>query len=459
MARGTLLLFPESGDTRPAEAVDAGGQAGSVAGSAGGAVAGGAVAGAAAAAVEGEPAPTGDVESSGVLLRGQRSRAPDGSLAPSTLGPRTQVAESLAPSTWGPHAARPDRAAHRLGRRRHCVACGQRFGPTSRYCPFDGQVLLVLGEEEPRAGTWLGRVLAGRYSLERWLGEGGVGEVYQALDLEEQRMVAVKLLREELCRDEGAVEAFLSTARTLALTQSPGIVRTGASGQQEGRPYFVMELVAGASLRELLGHGPVEAVRAARWMLALGRVLAAAHEQGIVHRDLEPENVLVDPETGRVTVLDFGLTRAVASQASSMGASTRGVPFGTPEYLSPQQAAGGRPDAQSDQYSLGVIFYELLTGHPPFTGGSFAAILAKHMYQRPAEPSQLRSDSSLLTYFEPLVLRSLAKRPEQRFANLQEWVSELETLVAAASAPPDGWGTGTLLSGTVSAGALSSAAV
>lgn len=320
----------------------------------------------------------------------------------------------------------PAKSAARLGRRQLCPSCGLRFGDTARYCPFDGAELS--GDETPRRDEWIGTVLSGRYIIDRFLGEGQMGEVYQVTHQQLGRVFAVKILKESFTTQPGLGGRFLREARAAARVEHPNAVRVTDFGTHEGRPFFVMELLPGVSLRRLIERGPLDPRRAALIVRQVAEALCAAHGAGVVHRDLRPESILVDANDGdRVRVLDFGMARILDEPSIT----EPGRIWTTPEYVSPEQAAGGSVDPRSDQYALGVLFYELLTGRPPFQG-TLDELLSKHMYQKPVAPSD-RLPGVDVGMYEPIVLRCLEKRPAARFESVERLLAYLDRAIGRRS--------------------------
>ncbi len=283
------------------------------------------------------------------------------------------------------------------------------------------------------AGTFerLAAALAGRYTIERELGRGGTATVYLALDRRLFRKVAVKVLDPELAAAIGP-ERFLREIRIAARLEHPNILPLHDSGSADGLLYYVMPYVEGESLRERLERekhlGLAETVRIVR---QVADALDAAHRQGVVHRDVKPENVLLAGE--RVVVADFGIARAIGGVGGDRLTGT-GLAVGTPAYMSPEQA-GGEPslDARGDVYSLGCLTYEMLGGEPPFTGSSAQAILARHAID-PVPP--LRTLRPTVTpAVEAAVLGALAKVPADRFATAGAFAEALERAASAGAGP------------------------
>src|SRR6058998_347443 len=266
--------------------------------------------------------------------------------------------------------------------------------------------------------TLINTLFDGRYRILRKLGTGGMANVYLAEDEVLGRRVAIKILNDRHAGDDQFVERFRREAKNAASLSHPNIVSIYDRGEAEGTYYIAMEYLDGRSLKELIvarGPAPIHlAVDYARQILAAIRF---AHRHGIVHRDIKPHNVLVDGE-GRLKVTDFGIARAGVSQMTEAGSI-----IGTAQYLSPEQARGAPVDQRSDLYSMGIVLYEMLTGQVPFTGESPVEIAMKHLSDPPRPPSLLRPD--IPPDLDMVVLRALAKSPEDRFQTAEEMDAEL----------------------------------
>ncbi|MEU1621430.1 serine/threonine-protein kinase [Streptomyces sp. NPDC005722] len=260
-------------------------------------------------------------------------------------------------------------------------------------------------------------MLSGRYELVETVGRGGMGEVWRGVDRELGRTVAVKVLPPDLTRHEEFRSRFRREARTVASLTHRGIAVLHDVGEdtggEEAVPYLVMEFIEGRTLAEVLGDGPLTMERSAAIMRDVADALAHSHAQGLVHRDVKPSNVMITAD-GQVKILDFGIAKVVADTATRLTAT--GMTVGTPAYLSPEQIHGAAVDARTDQYSLGCLFYELLTGRPPFTGDSPFAVMNQHLAKDPVPPSALRPQLSFDV--DSVVLRALAKQPERRFLGM-----------------------------------------
>ncbi|HEY8197682.1 MAG TPA: protein kinase [Gemmatimonadales bacterium] len=266
--------------------------------------------------------------------------------------------------------------------------------------------------------TALQTALGPQYRLERELGRGGMGVVFLATDTALDRRVAIKVVHPELAAHESITRRFLAEARTIARLRHPNIVAVHAAGSAQGLLYYVMDEVAGESLRQkLLREGRISAVETARILSDLAAALDASGRAGVVHRDVKPENVLLDEASGRAMLADFGIARAVAVEAS--GASTgQGVAVGTPVYMSPEQAAGEEIDTRSDLYALGVVAYEMLTGQPPFQGPN-RVVVSKHIAERPVPVERLRPETP--RELAGAVMRALEKQASDRWQTGEEF--------------------------------------
>ena len=263
--------------------------------------------------------------------------------------------------------------------------------------------------------------LAGRYTIEREIGRGGMAVVYLARDIKHDRPVALKLLHPELGAVLG-VERFLSEIRVTANLQHPHLLPLFDSGEADGQLFYVMPYVDGENLRARLDREkqlPID--EALRLTLAVLSALAYAHERGIIHRDLKPENILL--QGGEPVVADFGIALAV-SNAGGQRVTQTGLSLGTPQYMSPEQATGDRTlDARSDIYAIGAVLYEMLAGEPPHTGSTVQAIIAKVITERPRSLRVARD-----TVPEPVddaTMKALAKLPADRWATAHDFADAL----------------------------------
>ena len=279
------------------------------------------------------------------------------------------------------------------------------------------------------------QVIAGRYELKETVGTGGMSTVYCAFDTLLERNVALKILHEQYGGDAEYVERFRREARAVAQLSHPNIVTVIDRGEEDGKQFIVFELIDGENLKELVERGgPLPVRRVLELGLEVGRALAFAHAQGLIHRDVKPQNVLLNGE-GLAKVTDFGIVRSL----DAVGQTETGTVLGTSHYIAPEQARGERVDAQTDVYSFGVVLHELLTGEVPYTGDNFLSVAMKHVNDPVPSVLDTRPDAPIR--LASLIERCLAKQPADRPASMDEVVSELEAVRAELDARADGEGT------------------
>ena len=276
--------------------------------------------------------------------------------------------------------------------------------------------------------TLLGTTLNDRYRLEARIGAGGMSTVYRALDETLQRQVAIKLMNREVATDSHQLERFRREARWVAQLSHPHIVGVIDAGEDEGRPYIVFEYVEGETLKERIRRmGRLPIAEAVAYAIEIARALGAAHSRQIVHRDVKPQNVLIDEE-GSAKVTDFGIARTLDEE----GLTADGRVLGTTDYVSPEQALGQAVTGQSDLYSLGVVLYEMLIGEVPFKGESQVAVAMKHVREELPDVQALRPEVS--SALAAVVDNATAKRLEDRYADDAELIADLEDVLAIETA-------------------------
>ncbi len=282
-----------------------------------------------------------------------------------------------------------------------------------------------LSQSDAELQSHVVRVLAPQYEVEREIGRGGMGIVYKGRDARLKRPVAIKLLPPELAFRSDIRTRFLREAEMAAQLSHPHIVPIYAVDEREGLVYFVMALVEGENLgTRIQERGPIKPDEARRILREVGDALAYAHSQNTVHRDIKPDNILIDGATGRTMVTDFGIARAVSEGAESKLTAT-GIAIGTPAYMSPEQSAGDRDiDGRTDLYALGIVAYQMLCGDLPFNATSTPALLVKHLSERPIPIEQRANVPPDLAR---AVMLCLEKNPDDRFPDARSFVQALDT--------------------------------
>ncbi len=282
----------------------------------------------------------------------------------------------------------------------------------------------------------------GPYEILRPLGHGGMGEVYRARHVKLQREVAIKVLPFELAGDAHRLARLEREARTASALDHPNIVTIYDIAEDRGVTFIAMELVQGRTLSELIAEGPIAVDTGLDLAAQLADGVARAHAAGIVHRDIKPANVMVTAE-GRVKILDFGLAKLYAPADAEEGTraaltteTREGLILGTPSYMSPEQCAGDATDHRSDQFSLGIVLYEMFGGRPPFDGPSSRAIMSAILVDTPTPLRQVRSD--LPAEVERIVDRCLVKEPSGRFSTTSELAGALHRIAGRRARPGPG---------------------
>lgn len=309
-----------------------------------------------------------------------------------------------------------------------CSRCGKSYKAGAVHiCPLADPSTL---SEDKLIGT----TIDNRYTVERRLGEGGMGVVYRARHVTLRKPVAIKVLRK--AQEESAWKRFIQEAQTASMINHTNVVDLTDFGLIEGHPYLVMEFLEGENLTDTINAGPIAPVRVCRVGTQIARGLQAVHDKGIVHRDLKPDNIFLVEREGKrdvVKIVDFGLAKLSEGQRLTQD----GTVVGTAEYISPEQVTGRDTDVRSDQYSLGCILYEMLTSRLPFDGPTTTDVIYKHVYKQPIPPRRVRPEANIPEALEQVIARCMAKKPANRFENMAEVEQALSAIEQAVFAGSD----------------------
>ena len=322
----------------------------------------------------------------------------------------------------------------------YCPTCDGTF-PSGKFCPKDG-TLLVQRQGDAEAPTpkdqdpMVGQVVAGRFRVVRLLGKGGMGTVYEAEHTFIKKRVALKMLRPEITSNPEAVERFRREALATSTIGHDNIVTIDDFGiLDDGQVYLTMEFLPGAPLNQVLLKEIMPVSRVLELILQVCQGLAAAHELSIVHRDMKPENVFLVEDGGRVKILDFGIAKVTGS-GDSTNLTKTGAIFGTPNYMAPEQALGKKVDHRADIYAVGIMLYEMLTGRVPFQSESFLAVLTQHVTETPLPLREVAPNRQVDAELEALVMKSISKKPEERYPDMAALIRDLERAMARLAAQP-----------------------
>ncbi len=314
--------------------------------------------------------------------------------------------------------ASPESAAVPVALPKQCTTCGNRYPQDFVVCPIDATALDVDTSED--ADALVGQIIAGTYRILRVVGEGGMGKVYEAQHLRlGHRRVAVKVLHPEYSRDRDVVSRFQREAESASSITHPNVIEVyDVDTTADGRPFLVGEFLEGEELGNHLDRvGKVEIGQAVRLVRQVCRALIAAHEKGIVHRDMKPENVFMIARDGQahVKVIDFGISKSGTGETHL---TKTGMIIGTPAYMAPEQARGDKVDARADVYATGALLYTTLTGHRPFESEDPTATLTMVLTEEPKRPRELLED--IPEGLELVVQRAMAKNPADRYQTMEE---------------------------------------
>lgn len=327
-----------------------------------------------------------------------------------------------------------------------CRKCGAKYPDNEEICSIDGQKLHTLPDflanrPSPSTSTSSSRKTADpfigkhieKYKIIGKIGEGGMGIVYKAEHIHIGKKVALKILREDYTKKQDVVERFKQEARSASIIGHPNIIDVTDFGYtHDGRVFFVMELLGGEDMATILENDRIlDYKRAIKISRQICHALNAAHKKGIIHRDMKPENIFItDPGTReeKIKILDFGIAKMSVLDQEGRKLTRTGVVFGTPEYMSPEQAAGKPVDNKIDIYALGIILYEMLTGKVPFTGDTFMSILSKHIFENVPPLKEACPGLDIPEALEKLIYKCLEKEPENRIGSAEELANILESI-------------------------------
>src|SRR5262250_1872864 len=319
-----------------------------------------------------------------------------------------------------------------------CPACNTRYDDQTTFCVKDGSPVVpdVLTPQAPM----IGQLIGDRYRILRKIGEGGMGEVYVAEHIHIEKKVALKLLRPEVLSNAEAVARFRQEARSASAIGHDNIIQIDDFGTMpDGRVYMAMEYLQGSPLNDLIAREPLPLPRALDILIQVGKGLAAAHAKGITHRDMKPENIFVTNKEGRDVpkILDFGIAK-VSGGDTAQNLTVAGTIFGTPFYMAPEQAMGGKMDHRVDIYAMGIILYEVFCGQVPFKAETFMGILTQHITMPPTAPSEMAGQNGRVCphELEAIILKAIQKEPQERYQSMAELVNALLEFARFAGVMP-----------------------
>jgi serine/threonine protein kinase len=323
-----------------------------------------------------------------------------------------------------------------------CTNCNFRNTPRARYCVQCGAELTPSGPSPETVRSSFreierGTILFGRYEVIEEIGSGGMGSVYRVVDQQINEVMALKIIRPDIAMDSEVIERFTQELKTARKIAHRNVCRMFDIGEDEGTHYITMEYVTGEDLRSLVRRiGQMTVAKTIDIAKQICAGLAEAHAVGVIHRDLKPQNIMID-RNGNVKIMDFGIARFVRTK----GITTTGTVIGTPEYMSPEQAEGKGVDQRSDIYSLGVVLFEAATGAVPFEGETPLSVAMKHKLE--AVPDPRRFNAQIPADLSGLILKCLEKEKEDRYQTVAEIISDLESISQEATGRQKGGKSGT----------------
>jgi len=319
-----------------------------------------------------------------------------------------------------------------------CLICNFQTATDGQdICPRDGSSMVTVGED-----PLLGLVVEGRYRIESVIGQGSAGTVYKAIQELIGREVAIKVLHDYLVSDEEFIKRFRQEAKASSRLSHPNIITIYDFGvlPKTGRPYIAMDLLRGTPLSEMIadrGYLPME--EAIPILSQVCAALAEAHRQGVVHRDVKPENMVLVERSGQKMfpiVVDFGIARLVQEESDVAKITRTGTVCGSPTYMSPEQCTSSKVDHRSDIYSVGIVIYETLTGTVPFMSDELAKVMAMHLTDPPTPLNKVRPDLQFPEMLERVVAKALSKSPDDRFQDMDDLASAITEAAKQPTANP-----------------------
>lgn len=338
--------------------------------------------------------------------------------------------------------------------RRVCLVCQKEYPPEERRCPQDGTVLVALA-----ADVYVGKTIADRYEVQDLIGQGGTSIVYRAYHKQLRRLVAIKMLKAHLVIDEESKLRFEQEARAVSCLTHPNVITVFDVGvSRHSEPYIVMEHLKGTSLSGLIsGQTRLAVPEAVHIFSQCCAALGHAHKKEVIHRDVKPSNIMLigtDEDPHFVKILDFGLAKLHSLTGEFQRLTKTGEVFGSPVYMSPEQCTGKKLDFRTDIYSLGVVMFETLTGRPPFKERNSIDIIRRQIKEPPPKPTEVAPEANIPVRLEAIVLKCLAKNPQERFASMEDLKAALDEVSSnratfnadgAARANRSDWGASTLV--------------
>ena len=317
--------------------------------------------------------------------------------------------------------------------RKECLECHREFTGIVAACPHDNSMLVPLGQRDPLIGT----KLAGKYEILSLLGTGGMGVVYKGRQDIMDRIVAIKMLQSHFLNDSANVKRFQQEGRATCKLNHPHIITVYDFGisQQSGQPFIVMDYLQGVPLSDVIKQeGQVSVDRAVKIFIQAAEALGHAHKQGVVHRDLKPSNIVLinyDGDKDFVKVVDFGVAQLMedTSGEGRQRLTQMGEVCGSPVYMSPEQCQGVHLDSRSDIYSMGVVMFETLTNRLPLLGKTMVETMRRHIEETPPPFSKVRPDLYIPERVEQVILKAMAKSPDDRFQSMEQLAKELELAI------------------------------